>query len=673
MHKFKLYSSTLILTMMFVLSGCPKENDNLVNPPSQAETINIRFVNLAGDFESRSLRMTDDETQVLAYAQATESYNPPDDSTKATVLKNGNEEYSPEKLLKFFRKLTYTYFALPTSPGDSLHPLPVDTLIGMNTSLTIPDVTNDSYVRLVNAFPDTSSSFSLVLGCAGGVSLASNLNYRNISTAAPVLSGENTFSVVYSHDGINESLGLFKLTMTPRGEYAFVVVKSNTGEPKVYSLDEKDPTAGAFKLADEVVEKTTNIRTINFSSKNFDVSLDNELIVSEPAQNMIGDYKLYTACGGTTVSSLNAVSNNDTLAQEFTSLEVLKNYSLYLFDNADKVKQILAPPFKVFDDKEGKSVIRVINGHPDYEAITVSFGARKSVSSGVEELSYGETIARNVKFGNYSGVGVYESGLSPITIFESTQPAKYITGVNFDLKPDKSYSMILYKKDDGTDGFTIIEDEQVNIPVNVIEPGIFVQVVNGVAGPNSVKVGIEPIISESFTELFYSLNFATVLPVGQTDITVNGKSETINLEKGKRLLIVANGTEGNENILTYQYDPLEKQDDRYSIRFLNAVTQIDKVTISRFDLVDCPTCPILVSDLNYGELSMIQKVESEARISVFIYQPSDFGVVYHRVDDLKLNFNKAYTVVFTGNTMLGNSEDDDYTNNGYTIVLIQEF
>ena len=196
---------------------------------------------------------------------------------------------------------------------------------------------------------------------------------------------------------------------------------------------------------------------------------------------------------------------------------------------------------------------------------------------------------------------------------------------------------------------------------------------NGVAGPNSVRVGIEPNISESYTELFYSLNFATVLPIGQTTITVNGKSKTIDLEKGKRLLIVANGSEGNENILTYQYDPIEKEDDRYKIRFLNAATEIDRVTIARFDLVECPECPILVSDLGYDELSFIQQVQSEAKISLFIYEPSDFGIVYHRVDDLKLNFNKAYTLVFTGNTSLGNNKDDDNTNNGYSIILIQEY
>ena len=123
----------------------------------------------------------------------------------------------------------------------------------------------------------------------------------------------------------------------------------------------------------------------------------------------------------------------------------------------------------------------------------------------------------------------------------------------------------------------------------------------------------------------------------------------------------------------YQYDSIEKQDDRYKIRFLNAVTEIDKVTVSRFDLVDCPECPILVADLPYDELSFIQNVKSEARISLFIYQPSDFGVIHHRVDDLKLNFNKAYTVVFTGSTSLGNNEDDDDTNNGYSVILIQEY
>ncbi|MFA7326271.1 MAG: hypothetical protein WC121_06370 [Candidatus Kapaibacterium sp.] len=671
MQKIKLYSSALILTMIFALSGCPEENDSLVNPPSQAETVDIRFINLAGDNQSRSLRMTEYETPEVAYGQSTETFHPPDDSTKATVLKGGRDEYSPEKQIKFFRKLTYTFFALPTAPGDSLHPLPVDTLIGMNSSLTIPLVTNDAYVRLVNTYSDTNSTFSLVLGCAGGITLAPSVRYRGFSSAEPVLSGENTFSVVYNKNGVNESLGLFRVDMVPRGEYAFVIVKDQSGNPAVYALDEKSPSANAFGPAQEVEAKTTNIRTVNFSSKTFDVNLDADLIVSSPTKDYIGKYNEYTACSGTTISSITAVSGSDTLSNLFTSLEVLREYSLYLFDEGDKIRQVLAPPFKVFGEADGKSIIRVINGNPDYEGITVAFGARKVESE--NELKYGETIARNVKFGNVSGIGIFESGLSPITVFAATQPAKYITGVNYDLKKDKSYTMLLYKKDDGTPGFTIIEDRDEDKPVSEIEAGVFVQVVNGVAGPGSVRIGIEPLISESANELFYGLNLATVIPIGSTDITVNGKKKTIDIEKGKRLLIVASGTTGDEKILTYQSDPIDKYDNMYKIRFLNASTEIDRITVSRFNLIDCPACPILANNIAYDELSFLQEVKSEAKISLFVYNPDDFARLYHRVDDLKLNFNKAYTVIFTGNSSLGDNSDGDNTNNGYSVVIIQEF
>lgn len=671
MTKIKLYSSALLLAMIFALSGCPEESDSLVNPPSQAETVNIRFINLAGDNQSRSLRMTEYETPEVAYGQATETFNPPDDSTKATVLKNGTDEYSPEKQIKFFRKLTYTFFALPTSPGDSLHPLPVDTLIGINTSLTIPAVTNDSYVRLINAYSDTNSTFSLVLGCAGGATLATGVRYRGFSSAEAVLSGENTFSVLYNSNGNTVSLGLFRVDMVPRGEYTFVVLKDQTGDPKVYALDELSPAASAFGPAQEVEAKTTNIRTVNFSSKTFDVNLDADLISSSPTKNYISKYNEYTACSGTSISSVNVVSGEDTLSNMFTSLEVLRDYSLYLFDEGDLIRQVLAPPFKVFGEAEGKSIIRVVNGNPDYEGITVAFGARKVESE--DDLRYGETIARNVKFGSTSSIGIFESGLSPITVFASTQPAKYITGVNYNLEKDKSYTMVLFKKEDGSPGFTIIEDDIEDAPITEINAGVFVQVVNGVGGPESVRIGIEPLISESANELYYGLNLATVIPIGTTEITVNGKSKTIDIEEGKRLLVVASGTEGNEKILTYQTDPIEKADSYYKIRFLNASTDVEKITVARFNLVDCPACPIWANNVKSEELSFLQEVNSEAKISLFVYNPDDFARLYHRVDDLKLNFNKAFTVIFTGNATLGNNSDDDNTNNGYSVVIIQEF
>jgi hypothetical protein len=611
---------------------------------------------------------------VISYAQSTEAYHPPEDSVSATVLKNGRSEYSPVKQLKFFRTLTYTFFALPTSPSDSLHPLAVDTLLGINTSLTIPNVTNDGYVRLVNAYADSSATFSLVKGCAGGQTLAPSLRYRGVSTSTPVLSGENTFSVIYNHNGVSETLGLFRLDMVERGEYAFVVVKSpQTAQPTVYVLDEKATGADAFKMAEEVEAKTTNIRTVNFSSKTFDINLDNGIIAQSPKQNYIGKYEQATACSGTTISMLTATSGADTLSTMFASLEVLKNYTLYSFDEGDKIRQVLAPPFKIFGDREGKSLIRVVNGNPNYEGIIVSFGARKVNKDGKDELVSGESIARNVKFGTVSSVGVFASGLSPITIFTSTQPAKYITGINFDLKPNSSYTLVLYKKDDGSDGVTVIEDKQEDTDVKVEEAGIFTQVVNGVAGPQSVNIGMEPLISESFGKIYYSLSIATVLPVGQTTITVNGKSKTVTLEKGKRLLVVANGTEGNEGLLTYQYDPIDKFDNRYRVRYLNACTEIDKITFSRYDLVACPECPPLMSDMDYGLMSPIQDVYSEVKISIFIYKPDDYTKLYHRVDDLKLNYNKAYIMIFTGNSSLGNNRDEDNTNNGYTVVQIQEY
>lgn len=96
MKNIRIYSSALILTLVFALSGCPEENDSLVNPPSQAETVNVRFINLAGDNQPRSLKMTEFVTPDIAYAQSSETFNPPDDSTFAMVIKGGNEEYYPE-------------------------------------------------------------------------------------------------------------------------------------------------------------------------------------------------------------------------------------------------------------------------------------------------------------------------------------------------------------------------------------------------------------------------------------------------------------------------------------------------------------------------------------------------------------------------------------------------
>lgn len=674
----RIYSSATILAMLFFLSGCPDENDGLVNPPSQAETINIRFINLAGDYSPRTAQFTNETVGPISYAQSSEANNPPDDSVKVTIQKNGQDEYKKDLQVKFFRELNYTFFAIPTSPSDSTHPKDVDSVIVINTSLTIPDVTNDGYIRLVNLYPDTTTNFSLTLGCAGGTALAGGVTYRGVSSSEPVVSGQNTFSITYFKDGATQSLGLFGLDMDQKGEYAFIIIENQSGEPEVYVLDELNTTETAFSKAEPIESKETFIRTISFSSRDFDINLDDQILAMSPQQYQISDYETYEACGGTSISSLISISQGDTIGYSTTNLEVLKNYTLYSFDTQDSVRQVLAPPFRLFDDKEGKSVIRVINGHPDYAGITVSFGARKLTGiedsdSPEDELSYGETIARDIKFGRVSEPGVFESGFSPITIFESSQPAKYITGINKDLLPDKSYSIVIYKDNNGEPAVTIIEDGDIEKEIEVSEPGVFVQVVNAVAGSESIQVGLGEIIKQNFADLFYSLNFATVIPVNQTEVKINGITEQLDVEAGKRILIVASGTEGNEEILTYQYEPLEKVDSHYKIRFLNASSEIDDITVARYDLVDCPDCPILANAVKYDELSFVQEVFSEAKISLYIYNPDNLEERYHRVDDLKLNFNKAFTVVFAGNSSLGNNEDDDNTNNGYSIILLQEF
>ena len=93
---------------------------------------------MAGDYSPRTVKFTDESIGPIAYAQTSTADNPPDDSVQVSIQKNGQEEYKKELQVKFFRKLTYTFFAIPSSPSDSTHPRDVDSVVVINSSLTIP-------------------------------------------------------------------------------------------------------------------------------------------------------------------------------------------------------------------------------------------------------------------------------------------------------------------------------------------------------------------------------------------------------------------------------------------------------------------------------------------------------------------------------------------------------
>jgi len=52
-----LFQIFLALALTLILTGCPQESDNLVNPLPQSELVNVRLINLSDANQALSLNM----------------------------------------------------------------------------------------------------------------------------------------------------------------------------------------------------------------------------------------------------------------------------------------------------------------------------------------------------------------------------------------------------------------------------------------------------------------------------------------------------------------------------------------------------------------------------------------------------------------------------------------
>jgi hypothetical protein len=100
-----------ISTLLFILCGiifssCIDENQNLVNPPSNVETVNIRFINLGGDNYARNFVFNGTlPIENTNFAASSNSVHPPADSAFLSVSKSGVTEFSKNQIVKFSRNI----------------------------------------------------------------------------------------------------------------------------------------------------------------------------------------------------------------------------------------------------------------------------------------------------------------------------------------------------------------------------------------------------------------------------------------------------------------------------------------------------------------------------------------------------------------------------------------
>ncbi len=655
------FSLVLVLfsLILITINGCIEENPDLVNPPSKVEKIYVRMINFSGDYLPRKMLFDNGfYSENINFGASSVAFHPPADSSFLSIINTQNTtDYKTKRIVKFYPNINYSYIVLPSVPQDSVYS-PADTLLALSSSIAMPKYSTDAYIKLVNIFQDSLSSFSLMIGCPNSTPIISGVRYMIQSQPVFIRTGIVPISIVRNKNSVSEVIGTFALETKVQGQYAVIVSKNMNGEVEVYTLDELNIQSDAFKLATKIDQRYTNIRVINIANENVTMLKNSEPIVDNLSSNTISEFNQVSACESQSSDTLSVLVGSNTTSQQSYSFEVLENYSIIVADSADNkaVKSIIIPPARIID-YEGKAAIRVVNLAWKYTNIDVSLGTRQDKSS---EIGYssGSTLVRLLPYGKYSAPILVSEGELPLTLFTSFEPARLLDNTISSIEKNKEYLLIIYQDENGNINQTLVEDNEVNKNVNSLETTSFVQILNALPDSEFSNISINQSIIDA--KLYYSNIIATNLKFLENQIKVNssGQNSTISITpktNNRYTMILCGNNPEIENVLIE--NKIEEINPKFAqVRFVNASK--DFATIS---VVDRIADTSIIAQVPYKESTYYQDLDKLKKYTYYFFN-SDKKLVANFSLDVTLG--KRYTIVFAGNS---NNPSK------YEVMLIQEY
>jgi len=649
---------SLISALMF---SCADENELLVNPPPRFETVNVRFLNFSGDGQPRTMVM-ENQTEILNIedGKASKFFRPPADSVYIEIRKNTISEFRTQARVRFGRNINYTYVALPSALGNPEQNA-VDTIISFGTSLSISQNPNESFLKMLNANPDSTVTYSLALGCPNGLRLASNLDYRRVSPTAVVRSGDVPLSVIKMRGSEDSLVGLYSFNFAQRGQYTIIIRPNNFGGEDVFLLDELNSSDNVITKPEEIVNRTATLRTINLSSVPIEIDkIPGETITDGLVPFYIEQDKQISACTSIEKDTLAILSNGNLSSQLVASFGVLEKYSVVVFDSANSKasKSILIEPVRLNETLGNRAIIRVINADYTQIGISVSIGAREITDAKGEDVvrgfRAGDALASRMEFATLSGVTLIEPGTLPVAVFTSTEPAKLISASLFDVQAEKSYLLVIYPDLHNRQKVALIEENDASKPITPLNPGVFTQVIHTTAGKNFISISYPKLFSNA--KLNYAGSFATVLPEGQSVITIDGINHTISATSNDRIMLFSGGTIDEQEIFDITEPPIYGAHNHYVRRYINASKEVPDINVNLKENF------LLMSNVLYKTRSNFERIYQEKKFSLNFYNALTNKHLL-RVDDLFLTYDKTFSIIFTGHSRYG----------GYSVIIQQEY
>ena len=639
--------------LLFLFSSCAKENNNLVNPAMIFETVNVRFLNFAGDEKPRTL-VLDKTTSFsnIAYNTISNFSNPPSDSVYIEVLNNGVVEFNTGELKhKFARNTRYIIMALPSPLGSPNYKV-VDTIVKIQTTSVAPYDTNECYLKMFNANNDTSCTYTLLLGCPNDSAIISQLQYKKSSGIRNIYKGTRTFSILKNTSNDTTLLGVYQLELKGSKQYVIIINKKD----EVFFVDELSEEPNILLHPQVITERDAYIRVINLSST--DITINNipgGEIVSNLNPNFIDKYHKISTCNNRDRDKIQLIANavcTDTVKYPF---EVFNKYTAIALDAKGKAgnKLVLVAPNRIaINNVSNKAIIRVINGNYEKSGINVSIGAREANNENGYES--GNVLAKALTAGNVSNGVTFEGGVLPISVFTSTEPAKYLFSSNVFVENNKSYILVIDFKD-GDGQLTLIEENEELKPIEFAEQSVFVQIVNVVNNIKQSSIEINNLLSKA--KLYMSNSLATFVPVGNTTITINGKEINFTATASDRVIVIASGTKDNTDIFAIKSKYLGATDKDYKRRYINAAYDVPLLRVKS----DSTNNYILQENISYKTASQVETFTREKKFALFFENQID-GKFLSKAADLMMTLRKNYSVIFYGSK-----------STSYNILILQEY
>jgi hypothetical protein len=642
----------LFALLALIASSCPEENPDLVSPPSFSESVNIRFMNMnknaefALAFDGNTVSTTNSLYQISKY------FNPDNDSAFVSLLLNNNKVNELSRVTYFQRDINYIFASVP-HPDD----LNKDTIFTFTNLGDIVVTEVQASVKFVNFYADTKTNISIIEGCPGGTNLTkSPLNYLDYTSAEQLKAGEEyVFSVIkYLNEGY-EIVGTFKSIFIPQQEYSIIIAGREDEEVKLFLLDELNLESTLIEL-EKVNTQTAKIKLNNLTENNQILTLNiTQLIQTQSLYQ--SEFKDIPACQSANSETFTIESSSKV---EFSPV-VNQTYNAIAFNvsNTYNTELMIIPPPELSKNRIDKAVVRCINLGAEDIGLNISIGANSNFvntnsSDTIRNYSSGLALTNKLLYKKTSNPVLIESGLLPILVFNSKEPSDYLYSFVYNFEKNKNYLIVSYKMNNETK-YTVIEEEIDNFDLVQLEEASIVNIINGNLDSKEQLITMSnsngKILNNAKLSFGYTLT--SLINASLTTISFDNNSQDINIESGKRVLVVNT----NNQIYDFQTNRQISDENNFQIRIAN---------FSDYEIVRVKTLAGIDTTQRYDAidkniLSNYIKVNSQGRIFV-IFEDRLSEKIFYTSPEVNVSRRKIYTLV-----LLGNKEK------GYNLVTIQDY